>query len=137
MEKNKKSRISGILSGILIGVLISTLFFVVYSKFKTVDDAVSFVSGGWVIAGEYDGSDPDRPHSLNFSGDTVTVVTAGGQRFECPYAMVESCGGLEYVLKIYDYPGIGDIEFTYTGLQPILRLKGSETILDGEYLFAG
>ena len=137
MKKVKESNISNVIIGVVIGIIISTICFIIYSRINK-NDHSNYLAGGWVLSSmteQNDIIDPNTPHSLNFNKNTVTITTVDGEEIECSYSFDSS--GMDHILKIFNFPGVGDIEL-YVSLQPLLHIKNnSGTILDGQYLFAG
>ena len=127
-----------ILLGFCIGVILSVFISVGYHKLTDLKFERNYLSGGWVLPhSEQEIVTPDKLVSFNFTDEIVTITTADGQVYSCSYNITKENDSIGYLVTIFDYPGEGDVEFTYISKQPLLHLKGSNTILDGEYLFAG
>lgn len=127
-----------ILLGFCFGVILSVFIFVGYHKLTDLKFERNYLSGGWVLShSEQEIVAPDKPVSFNFTDEIVTITTADGKVYSCSYNITKENDSIGYLVTIFDYPGEGDVEFTYISKQPLLHLKGSNTILDGEYLFAG
>lgn len=138
VKSNMSKKLSYVLIGICIGVIISTLIFAGYHKLTNIRYERYYLSGGWVLPlSERERAAPDKPVSYNFTDNKVIITTADGKTNTCDYNLTKDNDSRGYLVTIIDYPGKGNVEFTYISKQPLLHLKGSNTILDGEYLFAG
>lgn len=123
-------------TGLFVGVLITTICFYLCLSLggKNYHD---YLTGGWVLSADSDSVDMQAPVSLDFKRDEVTVRTADGTESTCKYRITESEHGVIDEVVIFDYPGIGDVRFSYVAKQPLLHLEGSDTVFDGHYSYAG
>lgn len=140
MEQRKLGR-KTFVYGMVLGAVVATMLYASHIMVNRYTHAS--VNGGWIISSAYAAQTDDWQiksfdfHSASlFEPRTVDIEFRNGETVTLTYDLVKPFEFGSRTIVIHDFPGVGDITFVHSE-QPLMYVSGDNSVVDGEYFYAG